>query len=528
MKKRLFLIIAAMFTVSFTAFAQYDDDYEIVVTDANGRQQEIDIPEAMTLEVDSLLNLYYSKNFIADDGSCTTSSSDPEFSDQEYIDRLNRLPYVVPMPYNEIVRKFIDRYTKTGRRSVGYMIAAMNFYTPIFEQALETFGVPLEMKYLPVIESGLNPAARSHAGAAGLWQFMLQSGKRYGLRVNSLVDDRCDPIKSSYAAAELLSDLHRVFGDWLLVLAAYNCGPENVNRAIHRAGGSKDYWTIYQYLPRETRGYVPAFIAANYVMNYYCEHNICPMRSTLPEKADTVMVDRDITFKTISDVCGISIDQLRALNPQYRRDVVNGSSEPSAISLPPAKALTFIDNQQTIYAQSSSVTFTDYADTGFSAYTTPRSSSSYSESSYTAPRRNYSEPRQSYSAPRQSYSAPRQSYSSSRHKYSSRASRSYTAGKRSYYSGRGRAAKSQSRAMRQRGKAAAQKQVQTSKKRRGAATATPKRSTRRKQTTQSVTIRQGETLSSIAHKHGTSVKKLQQLNGIKGSNIRAGKQLRVK
>ena len=204
-----------------------------------------------------------------------------------------------------------------------------------------------------------------------------------------------------------------------------------MNRAIHRAGGSKDYWTIYQYLPRETRGYVPAFIAANYVMNYYCEHNICPMRSTLPEKADTVMVDRDITFKTISDVCGISIEQLRALNPQYRRDVVNGSSEPSAISLPPSKVLTFIDNQQKIYDQSSSVTFTDYADatnyTSFSDYQKPRSSYNYSESSYTAPRRTYTQPRQSYSAPR--------------HSYSSRGSRAYTAGKRSYYSGRGRAAK---------------------------------------------------------------------------------------
>lgn len=518
MMKRLLLIIAAMFTVSFSAFAQYDDEYEIVVTDANGRQQEIDIPEAMTLEVDSLLNLYYSKNFIDDDGSCTTSSSDPEFSDQEYIDRLNRLPYVVPMPYNEIVRKFIDRYTKTGRRSVGYMIAAMNFYTPIFEQALETFGVPLEMKYLPVIESGLNPAARSHAGAAGLWQFMLQSGKRYGLRVNSLVDDRCDPIKSSYAAAELLSDLYRVFGDWHLALAAYNCGPENVNRAIHRAGGSKDYWTIYQYLPRETRGYVPAFIAANYVMNYYCEHNICPMRSTLPEKADTVMVDRDITFKTISEVCGISIEQLRALNPQYRRDVVNGSSEPSAISLPPAKVLTFIDNQQKIYEQSSSVTFTDYADatnyTGFSAYQTPRSSYSYSESSYTSPRRTYSQPRQSYSAPR--------------HSYSSRRSQSYTAGKRSYYSGRGRAAKGRNHVATRGGKAPVQAKAKASKRQRGAAASTAKKSTRRKQTTQSVTVKKGETLSGLAKKHGTSVKKLQQLNGIKGSNIRAGKQIRVK
>lgn len=518
MKKRLFLIIAAMFTVSFSAFAQYDDEYEIVVTDANGRQQEIDIPEAMTLEVDSLLNLYYSKNFIADDGNCTTSSSDPEFTDQEYIDRLNRLPYVIPMPYNEIVRKFIDRYTKTGRRSVGYMIAAMNFYAPIFEQALETFGVPLEMKYLPVIESGLNPAARSHAGAAGLWQFMLQSGKRYGLRVNSLVDDRCDPIKSSYAAAELLSDLYRVFGDWHLALAAYNCGPENVNRAIHRAGGSKDYWTIYPYLPRETRGYVPAFIAANYVMNYYCEHNICPMRSTLPEKADTVMVDRDITFKTISEVCGISIEQLRALNPQYRRDVVNGSSEPSAISLPPAKVLTFIDNQQKIYEQSSSITFTDYADatnyTGFSAYQTPRSSSSYSEQSYSAPRRTYSQPRQSYSAPRYSYS--------------SRKSHAYTAGKRSFYSGRGRAAKSRHHVSGRYGRTKSSATVKASKRQRGAAAKSTRKSSRRKQTTQSVTIKKGETLSGLAKKHGTSVKKLQQLNGIKGTNIRAGKQIRVK
>jgi membrane-bound lytic murein transglycosylase D len=374
------------------------------------------------------------------------------------------------------------------------------------------------MKYLPVIESGLNPAARSHAGAAGLWQFMLQSGKRYGLRVNSLVDDRCDPIKSSYAAAELLSDLYRVFGDWHLALAAYNCGPENVNRAIHRAGGSKDYWTIYQYLPRETRGYVPAFIAANYVMNYYCEHNICPMRSTLPEKADTVMVDRDITFKTISEVCGISIEQLRALNPQYRRDVVNGSSEPSAISLPPAKVLTFIDNQQKIYEQSSSITFTDYADatnyTGFSAYQTPRSSSSYSEQSYSAPRRTYSQPRQSYSAPRYSYS--------------SKKSRAYTAGKRSFYSGRGRAAKSRHHVSGRYGRTKSSATVKASKRQRGAAAKSTRKSSRRKQTTQSVTIKKGETLSGLAKKHGTSVKKLQQLNGIKGTNIRAGKQIRVK
>lgn len=488
MKKRLFFTIAAMFTVTLSALAQYDDEYEIIVTDANGQRQEIDIPEAMTFEVDSMLNQYYSKTFLADDENCTTSSSDPEFTDQEYIDRLSRLPYVVPMPYNEIVRKFIDRYTKSGRRTVGYMIAAMNFYTPIFEQALETFGVPLELKYLPVVESGLNPSAVSHAGAAGLWQFMITSGKRYGLRVNSLVDDRRDPIKSSYAAAELLSDLYRIFGDWHLALAAYNCGPDNVNRAIHRAGGSKDYWTIYPYLPRETRGYVPAFIAANYVMNYYCEHKICPMRSTLPEKADTVMVDRDVSFKTISDYCGIPVEQLRALNPQYRRDVVNGSSEPSAISMPPAAVLAFIDNQKKIYAESSSVTFSDNADS-FTSYETARSQPQTTSSGYT---------NRSYSNAQQYYTAPRYKYNNSRAKAATR--RYSSARKKSGASWKGR---------------------KSGKKR-------TTRNTRRRQNAQSVTIKKGETLSGLARKHGTTVKKLKQLNGIKGSNIRAGKKIRVK
>lgn len=209
-----------------------------------------------------------------------------------YIERLSRLPNVMEMPYNEIVQKFIDRYTGRLRHSVSYMLGASNFYIPIFEEALEAYGLPLELKYLPVIESALNPKATSHAGAAGLWQFMVATGKQYGLEINSLIDERRDPIKSSYAAAHYLKDLYNIFGDWSLVIAAYNCGPENINKAIHRADGQADYWKIYPYLPRETRGYVPAFIAANYVMNYYCEHNICPMRTTLPAKTDTVVVSR--------------------------------------------------------------------------------------------------------------------------------------------------------------------------------------------------------------------------------------------
>ena len=195
------------------------------------------------------------------------------------------------MPYNDIVQKFIDRYTGRLRHSVSYMLGASNFYIPIFEEALEAYGLPLELKYLPIIESALNPKATSRVGAAGLWQFMVGTGKQYGLEVNSLIDERRDPIKSSYAAARYLRDLYKIFGDWSLVIAAYNCGPENIKKAMTRAEGANDYWKIYPYLPRETRGYVPAFIAANYVMNYYCEHNICPMRTTLPAATDTVVVN---------------------------------------------------------------------------------------------------------------------------------------------------------------------------------------------------------------------------------------------
>ena len=230
------------------------------------------------------------------------------------------------------------------------MLGTSNFYMPIFEEALEAYNVPLELKYLPVIESALNPKAVSRVGATGLWQFMLSTGKQYGLRVNSLVDDRRDPIRASYAAARLLRDLFRIFGDWTLAIAAYNCGPANVNKAIRRSGGLRDFWKIYPYLPSETRGYVPAFIAANYVMTYYCEHNICPMLTNLPERTDTIIVDRNISLNTISKFCDINIDLLRELNPQYRRDLVNGSTEPSTIRLTVPSMNKFLELQDTIFA----------------------------------------------------------------------------------------------------------------------------------------------------------------------------------
>ena len=347
MNRKSILILVAMMLCTGFAQAQNDEDEIEVVTD-EGALDVIDVPVGMMLEVDSLLNLYNARNYLEEE-NCNFQDVNPEFPRETYIERLQRIPSIMEMPYNEVVRKFIDRYAVKLRRSVGYMLGASNFYMPIFEQALETYNLPLELKYLPVIESALSPKATSRVGAAGLWQFMLATGKQYGLEVTSLVDERRDPVKSSDAAARYLRDLFRIYHDWSLVIAAYNCGPENINKAIHRAGGEKDYWAIYKYLPRETQGYVPAFIAANYIMTYYCDHNICPMRSSLPAKSDTLMIDRDVHFRQIAAVTGIDIEELRTLNPQYRRDIVNGNSKTSILRLPQNYVNVFIDNEDSVY-----------------------------------------------------------------------------------------------------------------------------------------------------------------------------------
>lgn len=349
MKKTFAIIIAAMLCLPNPAKAQ-SNETEITVTNAEGKEEVIDLPEGMISEVDSLLHLYNAKTYLKPDTDCNMPDVNPVYDKEVYKDRLSRIPTIIEMPYNDIVQKFIDRYSGRLRRSVSYMLGAQNFYIPIFEQALETYGLPLELKYLPVIESALNPQAVSRVGATGLWQFMLATGKNYGLEVNSLVDERKDPIKASYAAAHYLSDLYKIFGDWNLVIAAYNAGPEKINKAIHRSKGKTDYWEIYPYLPKETRGYVPAFIAANYIMNYYCDHNICPMLTELPAKTDTVVVNRDIHFEQIAHVLNMSVDQLKELNPQYRRNIVNGNTKPSIIKLPSTMVNSFIDNEESIYA----------------------------------------------------------------------------------------------------------------------------------------------------------------------------------
>ena len=416
---------------------------EIAVTDKEGNEELIEFPEAMTYDLDSLLSLYMSKTYLGMPGDCEMKSEGPTFPKEVYIERLRRMPTVMEMAYNDIVQRFIDRYTGRLRYSVSYLLGASNFYMPIFEEALESYQLPLELKYLPIIESALNPKAVSRVGATGLWQFMLATGKQYGLEVNSLVDERRDPVKSSYAAAHYLRDLYRIFGDWNLVIAAYNCGPENINKAIHRANGEKDYWKLYPYLPTETRGYVPAFIAANYIMTYYCEHNICPMNTRLPQQSDTVMVQRDVHLQQIASVIGTDLDMLRTLNPEYRRDIVPGNTKPSAIRMPMADTGKFIDAEDSIYNYRASELLTkrSVVDVADDVPTFSRGRSSY----------------------------------------------------------RGRNARTSRRSSRN--------------ARRGSA---------------SVTVRKGQTLSEIAKRNGTTVAKLKQLNGIKGSNIQAGKKLRVK
>ncbi|HIV83313.1 MAG TPA: transglycosylase SLT domain-containing protein [Candidatus Prevotella intestinigallinarum] len=349
-KKTLLFTVALLFAGNSMAQAQgSNDDNEISVTDSKGNQEVIEFPEAMGYELDSLMNLYMAKTYLDEDEDCQMKDINPVFEKEVYIDRLSRIPSIIEMPYNDVVQKFIDRYSGRLRHSVSYMLGASNFYMPIFEEALEAYELPLELRYMPVIESALNPTAVSRAGATGLWQFMLPTGKRYGLNVNSLVDERRDPIKSSYAAAQYLSDLYKVFGDWTLVIAAYNCGPEQVNKAIRRSNGERDYWKIYPYLPKETRGYVPAFIAANYIMTYYCDHNICPMKTRLPAKTDTLMLSKNVHLEQIAAVCGVSIDELRALNPAYRRDVIPGATELSCLRLPQTEVGKFIDNEDSIY-----------------------------------------------------------------------------------------------------------------------------------------------------------------------------------
>lgn len=468
--KTLLLALAASF---ITATAQTD---EITVhNDQNGRDEVIDLPEGMSVSCDSLINEWMAKKYLYPDTTCANPDYNPTFTTEEYQERLRRLPVVMEMPYNSVVQKFIDQYSGRLRRTVSYALGAGNFYIPIFEEALDYYGLPLELKYLPVIESALEPKAKSSAGAVGLWQFMLATGKRYDLKVNSLIDERQDPYKSSWAAARYLRDLYKIYRDWNLVIAAYNCGPTNVNKAIHRANGVRDYWTIYPYLPSETRGYVPAFIAANYIMNYYCEHNICPMKTKIPITTDTVTIMRDLHMQQVAELCNVDVEAIQALNPQYRTQLIPGSSGPMTLRLPTETLNTFIDLKDSVYnyrvdellTRRSSVKVDDRLDNRSVA------------SKRRAARQQSASESSSSSRSSASKSSSRKSSRSSSSKSSSRSSRS-------------------------------------------------SRKSKKEKSSASATVRKGDTLIEIAHRNGTTVEKLKKKNKIKGNMIKPGQKLKVK
>lgn len=305
-------------------------------------------PESFETDVKAMQENWYLRNYAdidlqADERSSVTTT------DQEIIERLGQLPTVIEMPFNSVVRNHIDAYANRRKQLVENMLGMSLYYMPIFEAALDRYGMPLELKYLPVIESALNPDAVSRAGATGLWQFMLPTATGEGLEVNSLVDQRRDPYTSSDAAARYLKKLYGIFGDWSLAIAAYNCGPGNVSKAMRRAGSSaKDFWAIYPYLPSETRGYVPAFIAANYIMNFYNKHNISPALARKPIVTDTVHICKRVHFQQISDVMGIPMEELRVLNPQYRQDIIPGDIKPYALVLPSLQVYAYVANEDSI------------------------------------------------------------------------------------------------------------------------------------------------------------------------------------
>ncbi|MDR2915322.1 MAG: LysM peptidoglycan-binding domain-containing protein [Tannerella sp.] len=327
-----------------------NDAYE-----ANAEPQQFDsivgfLPESLDADMHALLEGWHARHFSNSEDHCEDEDENPYFSDSIYKVRMKSMPTVIPMTYNESVRKCIDLYAGRLRKTMRYMMGMADFYFPMIEQKLDADGLPLELKYLAVVESALNPIAQSRVGASGLWQFMLPTGKIYGLEINSLIDERLDPEKATEAACRYFKEMYALYGDWHLVLAAYNCGPGNVNKAIRRSGGQTDFWKIFPHLPRETRSYVPLFIAAAYVMTYHCDHNLCPIRADFSVVTDTIMVERALHFDQIADILQMDKEAIRFYNPQYKREIIPGNIRASVLRLPIERTFAFIDNADSVYA----------------------------------------------------------------------------------------------------------------------------------------------------------------------------------
>lgn len=311
---------------------------------------------SVTYKTDSLLSVWYIHNQMRNSSEADGMSEmgDVHFTssvpDSVLINRLNKMNAFIKLPYNETVRNKMVLYSEKMPYRMSQMLALSKFYMPIFEETFRKYNLPMELKYLCIIESAMNPIAVSRAGAAGMWQFMYSTARHYGLQVDSYIDERLDPFKEADAAARLLRDNYNIFGDWSLAISAYNCGPGNVNKAIYRAGGSTDFWTIYQYLPQETRGYVPGLVGAMYAFHYAKEYGLTPADIEMPAHVDTFHINKNLHLRQISEVLGIPLDEIRSWNHQYYRDIIPGNQGTQILRLPYIYSSQFTSRQKEIYA----------------------------------------------------------------------------------------------------------------------------------------------------------------------------------
>ncbi|MBG0857927.1 MAG: transglycosylase SLT domain-containing protein [Bacteroidales bacterium] len=360
-------LLVTFLVIALNAGATPGSDTIIIKSDINS--------EKISTDLDSLVNTWYVKMALANDrGLFSDDTSGVQYPDSVYESRLGKINSIIQLPFNNIIRNHIHVYTITKRDKFKAILGLKDYYFPMIEDIFDSYGLPGELKYMAVIESALNPNAVSRVGATGLWQFMYSTGRFYGLIINSVVDERRDPVKATHAAAKYIKDLYDIYKDWILVIAAYNCGPGNVNKAIRRSGNKKDYWQIYYRLPRETRGYIPGYIAATYSITFYPEHGIMPLPLNIPVATDTIVVNKDIHLTQISEVMRIPIGELRALNPQYRTGLVPGSSKPFALTLPMTHLGDFIDLNDTIRSYKSDIYLsktTRIADPSRTVYTSP-------------------------------------------------------------------------------------------------------------------------------------------------------------
>ena len=468
-------------------------------------------------QLDSLVNLWYAQNAGAiqhpDNAKHHHDSTYvPHFSNKEYKKRIEQMNSVVPLSYNEKVQTYIDVYANRRRNSVATMLGMAEYYFPMFEDVFEKYNVPLELKYLSIIESALNPKAKSPAGARGLWQFMPSTGKVYGLKIDSYLDERCDPVKSTHAAAQYLNSLYAIFDDWILAIAAYNCGPGNVKKAIARSGGKTDFWDIYPNLPRETRSYVPAFIAAFYVFEHHELHNLYPRKVTVPQ-VDTVIVKKKLHFKQVAEYLQVPLKEIEDVNPQYKADMVPYSEEGSPLYLPLEIVSPFIRLQDSIYAYKDSL-YLNLQPERVIASTASKIDYSTSTAGKT---KTYYTVRQgdTYSKIASKYGVSVNALKSWNHKTSNML---HIGDKLVVYvakQGGGNYAQTSTKST--------QKTVASSNSTKQSTTITPPVTN----SSSFHTVRQGDTLWGISQAYGTTVENIKSLNGLTSSKLSPGMNLRI-